>query len=347
MAPLIGPVQPPTVTTGQTTSTQKQEKTPKEKCEDKGWVWDEATRTCKRPTTTSPEREKELFGEVGAEPKPTKIITDERGRQTGVELPSGRTLLNLGREDIEKITGRATGEVIGAEEAAQQEVIGAERERISREEAPSREELLLEPSGLEQLPVVGPLLSKLFDLVPFQDEEAKTKLKIDPIEQKTLALTEISKQEIERGLTANEKFGEWVEAIPIVGSLVAKYASGLIETPSSNTREIVKNVLAERRRLTNIETNVKLGYMSIADAQIQVADIEENIVRLESRMKLLINNSPQLKFNSDGVNTIETKILQTKEKILQAKQNILTGQTNDPTELQMFQQLSLTSEAEE
>jgi len=215
------------------------------------------------------------------------------------------------------------------------------------EEAPIRTEILNEPSGLEQVPVIGPLVRKLFDLVPFQDEEAKTALSINPIEQRTAALTEISKQEIDRGLTANEKFGEFVEAVPIVGSLVSKYASGLVETPSSNTQEIVKNVLAEKRRLSNIETNVKLGYMSIEDAQDQVADIEENVIRLESRMKLLINNSPQLKFNSDGVNTIETKVLQTKEKILQAKQNILTGQTQDPTEIQMLQQLLLTGEVEQ
>ncbi len=178
--------------------------------------------------------------------------------------------------------------------------------------------------------MVGPLLRKAFDLIPFQDEEAKTALSLNPQEQRTAVLTQIEKQEIERGLTASEEFGSFIEAIPILGGLVTKYASGLIETPAGNTQEVVSNILKERRRLANIETNVKLGYLPVSVAQEQVTDIENNVQRLESRLKLLINNSPQLKFNSDGVNTIETTILQTKEKIFQAKQNILTGQSTDP-----------------
>ena len=55
--------------------------------------------------------------------------------------------------------------------------------------------------------------------------------------------------------------------------------------------------------------------------------------KLESRLRLLIANSPQLKYNSDGVNTIETNILKAREKLFGAKQIIVNGKISDPTEL--------------
>ena len=104
--------------------------------------------------------------------------------------------------------------------------------------------------------------------------------------------------------------------------------------------------MKEKRRISNIETNVKLGYLPISVAQEQLKDIEDNVQRLESRLRVLINNSPELKFNSDLVNTYETEILLTREKIFQGKLNVLTGATQDPTELQILQQLMSQEEGE-
>jgi hypothetical protein len=84
----------------------------------------------------------------------------------------------------------------------------------------------------------------------------------------------------------------------------------------------------------------------VSVATEQLTDIENNVQRLESRLKLLINNSPELKFNSDLVNTYETEILLTREKIFQGKLNVLTGASVDPTELQILQQLRLDEEPE-
>jgi len=236
-------------------------------------------------------------------------------------------------------------------QAEQEEIVEAERQRLITEETPQRRELDPTVGFGERIPILGGLMSFSRKIL---GEPLKKALGIKSIQgleltpeiMRTVALTEIEKQEIERGLTANEKFGAFVEAIPLVGSLAQKWAGGLIETPSENAREVKSNILKERRRITNIETNVKLGYLPVSVAQEQITDIENNIQRLESRIKLLINNSPELRFNSDYVNTVETEILATREKAFQAKQNILTGATQDPTEIQLLQQLKLTEEEE-
>jgi len=332
------------------------EKTPQQKCKERGGKWD---------------GEKCIMPEKVEDQKDTSTITTKIGGKDVVLRPgetaggvtyegrdiAGARTAEIGRMNEERIKAglepltpeqapqSQLGEILQKEQ--QEESIEAERERLTTEEAPVRRELDPNRTGLEELPVLGPAAKKIFDLIPFLDDEAKTEVALQPEILRTAALTEIERQEIERGLSASEEFGTYIESIPIIGGLVSKYASGLIETPSGNTKEVVSNIRKERRRISNIETNVKLGYLPVVTAQEQITDIEENVQRLESRVKLLIQNSPQLKFNSDGVNTIETEILTTNEKIFQAKQNILTGQSQDPLEIQLLQKMEELAEEEE
>ena len=351
----------------------------KQACEATGGRWDEATKKC-IGGKTSPEREEELFGGVGVEPeppKPTKIIYSEEGKATGVEQPSGRTLLGIQPRDVAAITKTGggvtgagaipgvTGGVIGATEFAAQEQeqrrlagIATEQERLIAEETPVRRELSPELSGIEKVPVLGGTFGAIKDVlqnvvlktVPGGKFKEAFKDNLDvasPEQLRSLALTEIERQEIEKGLTASEQFGALIEGIPIVGSLATKYAGGLIETPSENAAQVKKSILKEKRRIANIETNVKLGYTDIPTASAQLDDIENSVQRFESRLKMLINNSPELKFNSDLVNTYEVEILLTREKILQGRQNVLTGITNDPSEITILQRLLAEGEVEE
>lgn len=236
--------------------------------------------------------------------------------------------------------------------AVAQAPIEAERARIIAEESPIRRELDPTSGFGEGFPIfggsialgrtqIGEPLKEALGIKSSQD------LVLTPQDMRTEALSRIEKQEIERGLTANEKFGAFIEGIPLIGNLANQFAGGLIETPSENAREVKSNILKEKRRIANIETNVKLGYLPVEVAQEQINDIEENIQRLESRIKLLINNSPELRFNSDYVNTVETEILLTREKLLQAKLNVLTGASVNPTEIQLLQQLTQEEEEDE
>lgn len=231
----------------------------------------------------------------------------------------------------------------------EQKAIEEEQLKVQTEEQPVRRELDPERLGIEKVPVVGPLLKGAFDKVLFYKggSELSKEAKIQPEEMRTIVLSAIEKQEVERGLTGSERFGEFVEAIPIIGSIAAKYAGGLIETPSENTQTILKELKTEKTRATNAEIKVKDGTLSVQAGQEIIEDIDNNIQRMESRMKMLISHSPELKFNSDGVNFIETKILEARERLFAAKINIVEGASSDPSDITILQSLKGSIELED
>jgi len=224
-----------------------------------------------------------------------------------------------------------------------------ERQRLLAEEQPERRELDPNRQLGEQVPVLGGSVTAgriigedIKDALGLQVRERL----VSPEELRSVALTKIEEQQIEKGVTASEKFGAFVEGIPIAGSIASKFAGGLIETPSGNVRTILKELRTEKTRATNIESQVRQGILPVSTATDQISDIELNIQRLESRIKLLVANSPELKFNSDEVNQIETRILQARERIFQAKINILAGASSDPTELAILRTLDKDVEDE-
>ncbi len=300
-----------------------------------------------------PEAEKIPSGGRGLSLADRQELADARARQAGIEPQLLEPFSGAFSE-----RARAEAPLREAEIAAEASLaIEAEKARLIEEETPVRRELTPEISLLEKTPVLGGTFGVIKDrlqevvllTVPegkFK-EEFKENLGIAPAEElRTLALSQIEQEQVDIGLSSSEKFGALIEGIPIVGSLATQYAGGLIETPSENAAQVKTSLLKEKRRISNIETNVKLGYLPISVAQEQLKDIEDNVQRLESRLRVLINNSPELKFNSDLVNTYETEILLTREKIFQGKLNVLTGATQDPTELQILQQLMSQEEGE-
>ena len=317
----------------------------KASCEAKGGIWNEATKECELPKKKPVEKP---IPTKESQPLPTDqpIITTKEGEQ------KSQTEADLirARRNIERIkAGRPTVEE-EEEAATQAQVIEEERQALLEQGAPQERSLDPTVSLLEATPVIGgtfgAIKDRLQELVLTTVPEGKFKeqfkenLGIAPPEElRTMALTEIERQEVENGLSASEKFGALIEGIPIVGSLAAQYSGGLIETPSENAAQVKTDLLKEKRRINNIETNVKLGYLPATVARGQIDDIEANVQRLESRLKVLINNSPEMKFNNDLVNTYETEILLTREKIFQARLNILTGAATDPTEIQILQAL--------
>jgi|TARA_R100000501_G_C2622602_1_gene115784 hypothetical protein len=304
----------------------------KQRCLAQGGTWNEETKTC-----TLPREPVGAGGTIENTPEANRAVgrlsetqTEQLGQQAGV-LQSGAARLK--EREIQ---------------SQQQAVIEQERERLTREEVPERTELGAEAGFAENIPLIGGAVAfgrkniggPIKDLLGI--ERLQPELELTPDELRTEALTQIEKEEIERGLSASETFGAFVESLQL-GSL----SNFIAEKPSENAREVISNVRKERRRISNIETNVKMGYLPVEAAQDQIIDIENNVQRLESRLKLLLHNSPEYHFDSDGVNTFETELLLTKEKIFQGKQNILTGASQDPTELQILQQLQLQGDEEE
>jgi len=323
----------------------------------------------KKGGTTSEKREIELFGGVGIEPelpKPTKIIYSEKGKPTGVEKPSGRTILGATPRDVAAITKTSTGTstgvtgagaipgvtggVIGAQEAAIQEqaqrraeMIDIERQRLTTEEMPRRVELNPPELGATTVPLIGGIARQValrsFDmaskLYPNRDlEEIKENLGyMTEDDIRNMAISEIQKEELRKALTTSEGVGSLIEALP--GSQwLNKWFD--IETPRGNLETVMTDIKSMRKQISKIGSDVRMGYIDPATAKMKLDTAEQYINFQEARLQLLIINSPSLEFNSDRVNKFETDILTVRETVAQAKIDVLMGVEKDPTMLDIY-----------
>ena len=283
-----------------------------------------------------------------AEAKRGKRIPEtftQRGRLGGATV-EGKTFLGLKPAETEKLIAQKGGVSRSVSEARSIEQAEEEVAKIQEEEDPTRREL--SPEDVKALgtglPVIGASLS-VIDLIVADvlknTEVGRLILGHDieqlptPEELRSISRTEIERQVFEEGLTSNEKFGAMVESIGLAG-----LAKGLLkldlETPGGNVRTVAQNIRREMRRATKYEMWAKQGELDPDVAYRRIEEIEENIQRLESRIKLLINYSPELRYNSDGVNVIETEILKARELTLAAKTNAIRGAITDPQMLNSF-----------
>jgi hypothetical protein len=219
-------------------------------------------------------------------------------------------------------------------------------QQVMQEEQPMRRDLSPEARFGEKIPVIGGATSALQNVmsdtlkkIPFLKNLVGEGI-LEPEILRNAALTEIEERVYQEGITASEKFGAFVEGIPIVGSLVNKYARDLIETPTGNVDTILRNIKQERARGTKYETWARTGVLDPAVAAQNIEDIGLNIQELESRIKLLINFSPSLRFNSDEVNRIETEILRTREILLESKLRAIQANPMTPEDYQLLSALS-------
>ena len=310
---------------------------PRRKCIDGGGKWIDGA--CVMP------EEKEQI----PNPKDLPIVTSTSGSQR--IAPQGQqaneTRQNDLRLGVELDKGTSARQSLETnQQAATQE---AEIQRLIDEETPQKRELDPFTNELEQLPIVGEFLSEAFAIaarnVPFlnkvfpTDGKGKLNYQPQPEELKTAILTEIERRELEAGLTDSEKFGKLAESVKL-GEL-EKYIPGLgeAELPSGNVQNIVKSLRVLKTRITDIESKIVSGKLTQSQAAERMALIENELQAGESRMKLLIQNSPELKVNSDGVNFIELKVLEARERLQDAKIANVRGATRNPTDLEVLNDL--------
>jgi len=304
-------------------------------CEAKGGRWDEQTQTCilKKPKLENPE-----------------IISDKKGNQRGIVLPDGRMYGGLKQSEVQQIADAQRRKTTLPEgtvpfgTAHNQEraeaIVAQERQRLISQEMPQITELNPKLAPLEEKPIIGSIVKGIQPLW----EKIMGKGTAPQMEQVlTFAKNDIQRKEIEKGLTWSESVGALVEGMP-GGAKATSYLN--IETPRGNLEEVHKDILSQYRRISGIESNVKMGYLPIEVADTQIKDIEQYILKQEARLRLLIQNSPSLNFNSDRVNGFETDILKVKEKLFQAKLNILTGAETDPSELDIYMKQQQQQEPE-
>ena len=179
----------------------------------------------------------------------------------------------------------------------------------------------------------------LIDALTREDQQGLT-----PEELRMIAISELHTKENERFLTDSEKFGSFVEALP--GGALEKWVPGTAEAelPSDNIQTILQGARVLKTRLADIESKAETGELTQSQANARIALIDEELDRAEHDIALLIQDSPVMKFNSDGVNFIELKILEIRERSFDAKKAAITGQVRDITDLEIIQGLQPASE---
>jgi len=156
-----------------------------------------------------------------------------------------------------------------------------------------------------------------------------------------VVLSQIVKNEVDfevlkSGEATASTFGTFIEGIPVAGSLARKYAGGLITTPSSQIDDITSNIGTQVARARNLREWVGMGTLDPQLASEELSRIDQDLLWLESKLKFLIIQSPELKSAPEEVDTIEDKIQEAKLVVFNARQKVgvvtVTGAESD-TEL--------------
>ena len=334
-------------------SSEPQKSTTQINCEAKGGKWNSSTQRCVMPESITKARAEEK-----AKSSTPETFTDPRtGRASGITLPDGRTFLGLGPEDVSSIAAGEAARVARPEGTApvgtfaKEQAILKQQQEFEATGSPVRRELDPVLGVGEGIPVVGPFIVLLADKVRdllntpamkkiIGDSPFGESFELSPEELKTVALTMIEKREIERGLTDSEKFGRLIEAIP--GGDLEKYIPGASEAelPSGNVQTALKSLRILKSRAIDVELKYNKGLIKTRSAaNARLDQIENEIQEGESRMKMLLQGSPEFKFNSDGVNFIELKILEARERVFDSRMAVMGGPNLDPNEVDILLEL--------
>ena len=194
----------------------------------------------------------------------------------------------------------------------------------------------LEPIGTSDIPIAGAagsaIASVLFNaaqkgwLGPEDKKRAlgasnipESELEFEPpMTEETLrtqALRKIRDNAVKKGISKAESFGSMIEAIPVVGGLIGRYVGGLVEAPYANAQEVKSNIVGYREEATNIVEKMNKNLYPPLEGLQRARQMEEDIAKLEGRLKLLVNSSAILRANVDELNKIEDEILRTKEMV--------------------------------
>ena len=316
------------------------------RCEANRGKWDSVNNVCILPDKKPPKariKEPEIdFHPITGRPDTITI----RGRKGKPD----RTFTGLSPNEVAEIAEKETsrgrlpeGTVpFGTAQAAAQ--AAQRQEELQTGAQPVRRELDPFLQQGETVPVIGPLLIKVRKLLGLYkgsdsilrgltrgglgNEEL---FKLQPEELRTLALTQIERNEIRKGLTNSEKFGSFVEALSLGG--MTNFAA---EKPSENIRTIVRSLRIEKTRATNAEMQVIRGLWTQTYGEEVITDVENNIQMIESRIKMLLQDSAEFKFDSDGINFIESKIFESRERLFSARISMEAGKTQDPQDIEIL-----------
>lgn len=213
-----------------------------------------------------------------------------------------------------------------------------------------------EPFG-SGVPVLGPAIAAISEAIAqsfpsIKGKKASTGETAFPGLQTEQSIREealriISQKNYDEGISKAEAFGSFVEGIPIVGSLASKYARGLIETPSSNAENVIAEINKIKEAASTGQEKVRNGLESPSYGLDRARSMEEDLAKLQGRLKMLINTSPILRANTDEINKIQEEVLEAMEKVNRYKTAAAYGLTAEltgtgriiPTDEQIYYEL--------
>jgi len=257
-----------------------------------------------------------------------KVLTTETGEVTGQEV-GGNVFLTPQTETQKREGGVRTAPVSvgGAVGNVEQQVAKQQLEQAGAFEQVTPQEVPLTPKRQfgEEIPIIGASTSGLVNAAIntklgsyFKGAKAETAETAFPMDEGTareIALNEIRMKSFKKGISASEAFGSFIEFFPGIGGLASKYAGGLIEAPSSNANEVIGEINKIKEAASTGQEKVRNGLESPDYGLDRARKMEEDVSKLEGRIKLLIITSPILRANNDEVNKIQEEILEAKEKI--------------------------------
>ena len=165
---------------------------------------------------------------------------------------------------------------------------------------------------------------------PARDVSLKETLIQNPETAREIALKLIQQDVLNKGLNRSERFGAVIEAIPVVGTAANKFARGLISNPKANVDTLVADIDSLGSDATNLgEKALRVNPIFLLD---ELNRMEDDIARMEQRIKLLSLTSEILRENPDEINKIENSILNAKIRVFNNQQIVAQGALTVPSD---------------
>jgi len=141
----------------------------------------------------------------------------------------------------------------------------------------------------------------------------------DPFIQSLLKLgiNDLDSQVLASGEVKVSLLTQTVEGIPFVGRLT-KY-TGAFNTPGKRVDTILSQISELENQLGDDAAFAKRNPLRANDYLKQVDNTEQEILRLESKIKLLSIQSPELQSNPEEIQKIQAKITRIKQRVLDSR----------------------------
>lgn len=163
---------------------------------------------------------------------------------------------------------------------------------------------------------------------------------VNPTRYNAELLKEIEKARSEKELSLEDRWGAVVEnmpTLPIIGN-VGKWM-GNPDTPSDTVKDLRNQMADSKAYVRSVQRSATAGTTDPIEAYNLIEAQENQINKLESKIKIMVANSEQLKANPEVVNSIETEILTTRQFMLASKATSLGGINKNPTSEELIAQL--------